>query len=162
MAAYLDLAGFKDLSVMAGESVDELETVSPGWVDAQLEAASRAIDARLAKRYEAPFAEPYPIAIKSWLARVVTVRALLRRGVDANDEQFTTIKEDAAAAWEEIKEAANSAEGLYELPLREDTTASGVSKGGPYGYSEQSPYVWTDRQVATGREEDSAGDGTHG
>lgn len=159
---YLDLAGFRGLSLMAGESIDELETIAPGWVDAQLEAASRHIDARLAKRYAAPFASPYPVAITDWLARVVTVRAMMRRGVDANDEQFLALKEDAAAAWAEIKEAADSNEGLYELPLREDTTASGVSKGGPYGYSEQSPYVWTDKQAATARDEDSAGDGTYG
>lgn len=162
MAAYLDLAGFKDLSEMPATSIDELEVVHPGWVDAQLEYWSSQIDARLTKRYAAPFASPYPLAVKGWLARVVTVRALRRLGVDSTDEQYADMKADAEAAWAEIKEAADSNEGLYELPLRADTTETGISRGGPYGYAEQSPYVWTDKQVADGRAEDAAGDGTYG
>lgn len=162
MTAYLDLAGFKDLSEMPAASIDELEVDHAGWVDAQLGYWSRQIDARLAKRYATPFESPYPLAVQGWLARVVTVRALRRRGVDANDEQYADMKADAEAAWAEIREAADSNEGLYELPLRADTTETGISRGGPYSYSEQSPYVWTDRQAATGRDEDAAGDGTYG
>ncbi len=55
-----------------------------------------------------------------------------------------------------MKEAADSAEGLFELPLRADLETSGVSKGGPLGYTEASPYRWTDRQADDGRNEDES------
>lgn len=160
--SYLDLDGFKELSTIPPEFVDEVEARQPGFVLRHLEANSALIDARLRKRYAAPFAHPYPIAVELWLARVTTIPVWMRRGVDPNDEQFVEAKEDATAAWAEIKEAADSNEGLYDLPLRADTSASGISRGGPWGYSEQSPYVWADEQAAIGRCEDAHGRGTGG
>ncbi len=162
MTAYLDLAGFKDLTVMPSEFSNAIETISPGWIDAQLAYWSMQIDARLSKRYATPFASPYPVALTGWLARIVTVRAWLRRGVDPNDQQFSEVKADADAAWAEIKEAADSNTGLFELPLRADTNASGVARGGPFGYSEQSPYVGFDIQRDVGRTEDSNRGGSYG
>ncbi len=160
--AYLDKAAFAILTVMPAESVDAIEVVAPGWIDAQLEYWSKQIDSRLSKRYATPFAAPYPEAVTGWLARIVTVRCFLKRGVDPSDMQFDEYKADAAAAMEEIKEAADSNEGLFDLPLRADTTASGISRGGPFGYSEASPYVWTDGQAETGRNEDRNGGGSYG
>lgn len=160
--SYLDLNGFKGLSVMPASDIDEIEAVASGWVQAQLDYWSSWIDARLTKRYEAPFEAPFPVAVTGWLARIVTLRCYLRRGVDPNDPQFEEIRADADAAREEIREAADSEVGLFELPLREDTTASGVSRGGPRGYSEASPYVGFDVQSAAGRDEDAAGRGTDG
>lgn len=157
---YLDKAAFAILTVMPAESVDAIEMVAPGWIDGQLTYWSGWIDSRLRKRYAAPFSAPYPEAVTGWLARIVTVRCFLRRGVDPTDLQFEEIKADADRAMEEIKEAADSNEGLFDLPLRADTTASGISRGGPFGYSEQSPYVWTDGQAETGRNEDRNGGGT--
>jgi hypothetical protein len=92
----------------------------------------------------------------------VTIRAWMKRGFDPNDLATEEYKADAAAAMEEIKEAANADTGLFELPLRADTTASGISKGGPLGYTEASPYVWTDEQARAGRDEDSRRGGTYG
>lgn len=160
--AYLDLDAFANLTVMPSSDVDALESAAPGWLDSQLGYWSSAIDARLRKRYEAPFAEPYPLAVQGWLSRIVTLRAYLRRGVDPLDQQFVEIKADADAAWAEIKEAADSNEGMLDLPLRADSGASGISKGGPYGYSEASPYVWMDQQGQAGREEDRRRGGTYG
>lgn len=147
MTAYLDLTGLKSRSVMPAEYFDEIETAQAGWIAAQLETWSRWIDARLRKRYAAPFAAPYPEQILNWLARIVTVRAWMRRGVDPTDPQFDKIAEDAKEAGLEIKEAAESVAGLFDLPLRADTTTSGISFGGPIGYSEASPYIWMDRQA---------------
>lgn len=158
--AYLTVDQFKNLSVMPAEYIDALEQVAPGWVQSQLEYWSAWINSRLRKRYDAPFAEPYPEAVTGWLARIVTVRCWLRRGVDPQDEQFREVKDDATAAQAEIQEAADAVEGLFDLPLRANTTASGISKGFPRGYSEQSPYVWTDEQGRVGRDEDRAGRGT--
>jgi hypothetical protein len=159
---YLDAAAFATLTELPGETVEWVEDSYPGWLDAQLALASATIDARLRKRYDAPFAEPYPLIVRSWLARMIAPKLMRKRGVDALDEQYIDIRDDAKAAEEEIKEAADSETGLYDLPLRADTDASGISKGGPYAFSEASPYVWTDRQGRTGRDEDRRGDGSHG
>lgn len=162
MPAYLDLAGFKARTLMPAADVDELEATAPGWILVQLEDGSDRIEAPLRKRYDTPFSSPYPKVLLRWLASIVTLRCYLKRGVDPLDRQFEAIQKDHDTALEELEKAANSETGLFELPLRADTSASGVSKGGPYGYSEQSPYAWTDRQARTGRDEDRNGEGTYG
>lgn len=160
MASYLTTAEFKTRTLIPGEFVDAIEDVDAGWTLIQLEEASAWIDSHLRKRYAAPFASPYPVQVLSWLTRLVTVRCYLKRGVDATDEQFASIEKDAAEAKAEILDASNGDAGLFDLPLRSDTTATGISKGGPFGYSEQSPYVWASMQRSTGRNEDSNGRGT--
>lgn len=160
--AYLTTAQFKTRSLIPGDYVDSIEAVDSGWTDIQLEEASAWIDSRLAKRYATPFQAPYPIAVLSWLTRIVTVRCYLKRGVEATDEQFMAIQEDAMEARKECMEAADSMAGLFDLPLRSNTTASGIDRAGPYSYSEQSPYVWATTQRRTGRNEDSNGGGTYG
>jgi hypothetical protein len=162
VTAYLDRTGFKSLSVMPAVDLDALETEAAGWIDAQLTSVSRWIDSRLAKRYATPFTAPYPDVVTGWLAKIVTKRCYLRRGVDPTDPQFVEIKADADTALAEIKEAADAVDGLFELPLRADTTASGVSKGTPSVYSERSPYSWTSIQGDAGRNDDSNGGGSYG
>lgn len=158
MAGYLDIAGLKLRSVMPPEFFDQIEARQAGWLAAQSEALSRAIDSRLRKRYAVPFASPYPEAVLRWLGDMLTEVAWLRRGVDPSDPQWVRVEQLANTAREEIKEAADSNDGLFELPLA--TGATAVSKGGPRVYSEQSPYVAADQQVATGRTEDSNRRGT--
>lgn len=161
MTAYLDADAFATLSLMPSELIDELETASSGWLDAQLEMWSAKIDARLVKRYAVPFTtEPYPLAVRGWLAQIVTYRAYLRRGVDPTDAQMVEIKADHDNAWAEIKEAADATDGLFELPLRQDTSASGIVKSATLAYSEQSPFVAFDAQADAGRNEDSNRGGT--
>lgn len=162
MAAYLDLATFKTLTLMPASDVDALNTLAPGWIDAQLEYYSRWIDARLRKRYAVPFPLPAPEAVREWLNRIVTVRAFLRRGVDPTDLQFQAIVADRDDALTDIKEAADSVTGLFELPLLDTGDDSDVTKGGPFAYSEQSPYVWTDLQRTSATDEDRNGSGTSG
>lgn len=158
--AYLDLAGFRALTIMPGEDVDALELRYPGWIAAQLLQESAWLDSRLTKRYASPFASPYPTALLGWLTKLVTVRAYFKRGVDPLDAQYATAKEDADSVKTETLEAANSDIALFELPVKANNDASGVVKGGPFGYSEQSPYAWTDRQVEIGRNEDANGRGS--
>lgn len=167
MAAYLVLATFKLTTDMPSQFVDEIEAREPGWVDKALEMGSAYIDSRLAKRYgNAPppspliFAAPYPVAVVRWLTDLVTMRCWRKRGVVATDEQIIDYRAAADAAMRELTEAANSDTGLFDLPLRADTSASGIAKGFPRSYSEQSPYVWYDVQADIGREEDSSGEGT--
>lgn len=146
---------------MPSEFVNDIESVQPGWVDAQLGYWSDWIDARLRKRYDAPFSgPPYPGAVTGWLARMVTVRCFLKRGVDPSDAQFAEVKADDVDARAEIKEAADSETGLFDLPLRPPAVGavdgSGVVRGFPRAYSEASPYVGQDVQAAIGRNEDAA------
>lgn len=160
--AYLTTSEFKTRSLIPSGYVDDIEAVDDGWTLIQLEEASAWIDSRLRKRYAAPFTSPYPVAVLSWLTKLVTVRCYLKRGVEATDEQFVSIQQDAMDAKAEIKEAADSNVGLFDLPLRSDTTATGIDRSGPWSYSEQSPYVGFSRQARTGRTEDGNGSGSYG
>lgn len=158
--AYLTLAEFKIFMVIPNQWVDAIEAVDPGFTDGQLATWSEWMDSRLRKRYQAPFAEPVSVTVKGWLARIVTVRVCMRRGVDPTDQQFAELKADDQAARDEIKEAADSDIGLFDLPLRSDAPVSGIALGTPRSYSEASPYVCLDTQEQRGRWEDLARGGT--
>jgi hypothetical protein len=120
------------------------------------------MDARFAKRYAAPFVPPYPAVAQEWLAHIVSWRCYLKRGVKSLDAEAAEYKAQHDQALKEIEEAANAEKGLFELPLRQDQpSGSGVSRGMPRCYSEQSPYAWTDQQVAAGAQEDEQGGGTY-
>ncbi len=152
---YLDVAGFGLRSVMPAEMIQRLEQKSPGWLQTKLNAKSAWIDAKLWKRYAVPFASPAPEIVLDWLAALVTPEAYAKIGFNPSSEQDkSSIIEPADNARDEIDEAADAQNGKFELPLRADTTAGGISRGGPRVYSEASPYVGFDRQAATGRDED--------
>lgn len=145
--AYLDSAGLKLLTLAPAVYVDQVEAEEPGWIASQLDFWSNWIDSRLAKRYAVPFASPTPTVVKGWLARVVTLQLYLKRGVDATDGQYASIVDQDREARDEIKEAANAVEGLFELPLKQDAPGvNGVSKGFVQGYAEPTAYDWTDKQ----------------
>lgn len=144
--AYLDLDGFKARTVMPDVDVDGVEDVAPGWILQQLRSKSALINARLEKRYATPFKDPPPEVVCDWLTRLVTPLVYMKRGVNPADAQFAMVGEDAKTAIAELTEAADSEGGKFDLPLRADTTVRGVVNGGPYGYSEASPYDWTDAQ----------------
>ncbi|MBN8609146.1 MAG: DUF1320 family protein [Deltaproteobacteria bacterium] len=157
---YITNDRFRTLTAMPSVMVDRLEAMAPGWLAAKLTARSRWIDSRLAKRYATPFGTPVPEAVEDWLTRIVTLHAYIRHGVDQLDEQFQELKADATKAEDEIKEAAEATNGLFDLPLRADASGSAISKGAPYVYSERSPTLWTKIQARRGREERARGRGT--
>lgn len=158
--SYLDLDEYKEYSVLPSVDIDDVETIQAGWIDRKLRAISYAVDARLRKRYSVPFSTPYPDAVCDWVARLLDPLLLKKRGVDATDEQFVSIAEDAQMAREEIKEASNAEIGLFDLPALDTADASAISKGGPLGYSEASPYVGMDVQEEIARDEDTDGWGS--
>jgi len=165
MAIYLDFDGFKALTLAPSSFVDEVEKVAPGWVDGQLEYWARWIDSRLRKRYASPFpafgdTPPTPRSVQGWLARIVTLRVFLKRGVDPDDLQLDTIKQDSIDAQSEILEAANSEDGWFDIPLKAGEDGSAINRGNPRSYSEQSPYVWMDDQSVIGKNEDRNGSGS--
>lgn len=161
MSAYLTESDFRLQTLLPVNVIDEVEDRTPGWVTQQLLMVSARIDTRLTKRYAVPFASPYPIAVLEWLTHIVSWRCYLKRGVNSLDSEATEYKSQHDQALKELEEAANSNTGLFELPLRADTAATGVSRGGPRAYTEQSPYVSQDQIAATGHNEDSNGGGSY-
>jgi hypothetical protein len=159
--AYLSLATFKAATVAADESVDEVEARYPGWIDNQLAIKSQWLDSRLRKRYLFPLTTtPYPLVVTDWLSRIVTEAMMRKRGIDPTDEQAATYIDDRKTAEAEVLEAANAEEGLFDLPLRADTSTTGIVAPVVLGYSEASPYVAFDIQAEAARREDAQGTGT--
>jgi hypothetical protein len=158
---YLSVEEFRDETIMPAHQVDEIALDAPNWLPRQLVKKSAWIDSQLRKRYAAPFAAPYPEAVKDWLTRIVTHLCYLRRGVDPTDAQAAEIVDDRKAAELEIQQAADAENGLFDLPLRQDTAVSGV-KAAPRVYVEASPYAWTNRQRNRARSDDQRGGGSSG
>lgn len=162
MAAYLDVTGFTARTIMPAEDVAFMQTTYPGFLDSRLTIGTSIINARLQKRYAVPFgtsATPpvgVPEIVLGWLTALVTVDAYKKRGWNPSDAQSAEVIADRQEALDQMKEAAESDVGLFELPIKETDLTSAVSKGGPLGYSETSPYVWTDYQACTAREEDAS------
>jgi hypothetical protein len=155
--AYLDLAGFKVRTLMASGDVDYVETVEPGFVAARLKLRSSYIDGRLRKRYgqsgQLPFTAP-PEIILSWLVAMVTYEVMRKRGFNPQDPVGELYTKDNETAMAELKEAADSKDGLFDLPAVENGD-SAVTTGGPLGYAETSPYVWQNFERNKGRAEDA-------
>lgn len=172
MSRYLDvttpegLQVFINLTTMPDTHVREVDGKYKGYLQARFDWRSDWLDSRLRKRYVAPFVLPYPPVIVGWIVAIETLQAMLKRGVDPQDLQFGEIKEQAQKALDEVKEAADAENGLFDLPLRASQPGpggvSGATQGGPFCYSETSPYVQRDIQAETGYAEDRQHRGTSG
>jgi hypothetical protein len=159
--SYLTVDEFKSLSLMPSSFVDQVEAASPGFVEERLDLKSAYIDSRLRKRYAAPFTLPAPKVVRGWLAALVTVDVETKRGVDPESGNIDEYRAEAKTALDEIKEASDAESGLFDLPLKDDgSSASGITRGGAYGYSEASPYVFLDVQRDGAIEEDNTRGGT--
>ncbi|MDB4996652.1 MAG: uncharacterized protein JWM74_4084 [Myxococcaceae bacterium] len=157
MGAYVDIAYVKLVGSMPAADIDAVEALYSGTFAGLAEAVSRLFDGRLMKRYDVPFVAPFPEALKLNVAYVVVAQLWKKRGFNPGSVQDDLIEKDRLEALAWLKEAADSKDGLVELPLRADKTATAVSAGGPMGYSETSPYSWTDIQKRDGRSEDGNG-----
>lgn len=100
-------------------------------------------------------APPVPEIVLGWLTTFVTYDVYRKRGINPQDPTIELLVKDVADATSELKEAADSKDGLFDLPVSEDTD-SAVTTGGPLGYSETSPYVWSDYERSIGRAQDAA------
>jgi hypothetical protein len=109
--------------------------------------------------YSAP--TPVPEAVLGWITTLVSLATLRKHRVDSNDPMVTLMVDETKVALEEVAQAANSNDGLFDLPIN-DSSDSGVKTGGPLWYSENSPYVGADLQDGYGRQEDRNGGGTYG
>jgi hypothetical protein len=105
---------------------------------------------------------PVPEIALNWLARMVDIDVWDKRGANPQDptiERWVALRQESL---DEIKEAADSKDGLFELPMIDSQGDSAIEHGGPIFYSETSPYVWTDMQGCLGRLEDRQRGGTWG
>lgn len=152
---WLDVDTFSLRTVMPSEDVDRLESRYPGFLTAQLAAEQAWIEDRLRKRYAVPFAPTVPETIRRWLSDLVTLAAYQRRGWNPAGAENQLIIDAATRARDEVKEAANAQEGLFELPLRtEDPGTTGATVGGPLATADASPYRWTTQQRDDAASED--------
>lgn len=92
--------------------------------------------------------------VLAWQAAILTPDMYRKRGVDPTDPQLVLVEKDRDRAFAEIKEAADSETGLFDLPLNDTSNAAATSRGGPLSYTETSPYVAADIQECIGRTED--------
>ena len=159
-AIYLTPTEFQVRTLLPKAVVDAIELGTPGWLEAQIVGVSARIEARLLKRYGA-WTEPYPEIVKQWIVDIVSFNAWLKRGVKATDETIQAFKDKHDTAYDEMREAADSEVGLFDLPrVVGDTSTSGINRGNTRVYSEQSPYAGFDRQADRGRIEDRGRRGT--
>lgn len=149
---------------MPQEDVIDLEAREPGFLAKRLDANWSWIMARLAKRYDvAAMQTDPPDVVLQWLTDITTKQAYDKRGYNPSSESDKAAILDAwTEAKGEVKEAADAQNGLFDLPQRkaDSPSTSGVSRGFPLGYSETSPYVWTDAQAVDASFEDPTGRGT--
>ena len=106
--------------------------------------------------YRAP--TPVPETVLGWIVSLVSVDVMRKRGTNPQDPAIVLLVKEFDEAIAELKEAADSKDGLFDLPVNEDAD-SAVTTGGPQSYSEASPYVWTDREACEGRQQDGFGRG---
>lgn len=99
-------------------------------------------------------APPVPDAVLGWLVALVSVDVMRKRGVNSQDPLIKEFFDEATTAKAEVKEAADSKDGLFDLPSSEDQ-ASAIVTGGPLGCSDTSPYAWQDRQAREGYAQDA-------
>lgn len=147
--AFLTVAEFRVRSTMPSTDLDALEVSEPGFIAAKLDEGTDWIKARLRKRrYSIPSAAPYPPVLQTWLNAIVTLDCYVKRGFDPSAKSDQIVIDAAKTARAEVLEAADSKEGLFDLPLSSTDDSSGVdAESGVLGYSEISPYVWTDLQA---------------
>lgn len=132
---------------MSVTGVDEVEQLHPGFIEAHLRKKSGTIDGLLAKNFAAPFDAPYPDKVTEWLQRLVEPIVYLKRGVEQSDAQFATLIEDAKAANEELQNAANASENLWNLPLRSDLPKTDARRPSVLSRSDPTCYDWMARQA---------------
>lgn len=104
---------------------------------------------------------PVPEAVLTWLTYLTDWDVLRKRGANANSPNTSNVFEQAQTALAEVKEASDSKEGLFDLPVNDNGMgAQGISSGGPLWYTEVSPYISADQQQYYGTIEDSSGTDT--
>jgi hypothetical protein len=155
MPAYLTLVQYRAITTLDGSIVDLCGTKGKN-VQRWLDLASAHIRSRLVKRYAIDWSEvanqPVPDKIIEWLILLVDIPVCKCTGAIPEGRVDDWIREDEKRVNDELKEAADSENGLFELPLREPGV-SAVNKGGPLVTSNTTIYGFFDAQQ-TARDSD--------
>ena len=135
MPTYLALATYKQRTTIDASVVQLCENKGKD-VSWWLESASAQINTRLAKRYAVDFASPGPVPdqIIFWLIRLVNIDVWECAGGLPEGREDGWADAARKQVYEELKEAADAENGMYELPLRSTDTLgnSAINKGGPF------------------------------
>lgn len=108
--------------------------------------------------YTAP--TPVPEAVLGWIVAWIDY-SIIRRRFDPNSPEAQIYIDDFKRAVAEVEQAANSRDGLFDLPAVDGQQPTAVSTGGIQAYSESgSPFVSADRQERDALFEDACGMGT--
>jgi hypothetical protein len=158
---YLSYDQYAQRTSIPPKYITAIEQQYPGHIDLQLQMFTAMIDARLRKNYAAPFdTDHVPLVVQLWLVALCDYKVMERRGYNPGDSIIDRYAADYEQANKDLLEAANSETGLFDLPLRSDTTASGRDKPRVVSYCEASPFVGQRMQRERGRAEDKAGRGS--
>jgi hypothetical protein len=144
---YLTFATWKARSRWSSADCDDIYAREQDKVDNALADVTEWINARLRKRYDEAQL-PTNRTILGWCRDIVDLEVFIIRGGNPSSAQDSlwVSKHDTAKA--EIKEAADAKEGLFDLPLKQDSTSTGIAKGAPLGQAQAGPYTWLDEQAA--------------
>jgi|HubBroStandDraft_6_1064221.scaffolds.fasta_scaffold74949_3 hypothetical protein len=96
---------------------------------------------------------PVPECLLNWIVQLTAWDVMRKHGANTTDPQTTLLANDFTTALADLEKAANSKDGLFDLPAVDDG-ASAISSGGPLWYTESSPYVSADVAEANGRQND--------
>lgn len=149
MPSYLTFAEYKARSRLRASIIDAAGSAK---VEAWLSERSSKIRARLVKRYAVDFADPGPVAdvILGWLGALVDrdVQEYVGGPPEGREDEWIVKRADQAEA--ELKEAADSETGLFELPIRntDPLGSCGINKGGPVVESYNTIQGWFDAQAS--------------
>lgn len=135
MPTYLALATYKQRTTIDASVVQLCENKGKD-VSWWLESASAQINTRLTKRYAVDFTSPGPVPdqIIFWLIRLVNIDVWECAGGLPEGREDGWADAARKQVYEELKEAADAENGLYELPLRNTDTlgSSAVNKGASF------------------------------
>ncbi len=149
MPSYLALATYRSRTTLDGSMVDLCVTKGKdvAW---WLECASAQIKTRLAKRYAVDFSDPGPVPdqIIFWLIRLVNIDVMECTGAIPEGRVDNWADEARKQVYEELKTAADSENGLFDLPLKNTDTlgSSAINKGGPMVFASNTITGWFDEQ----------------
>lgn len=155
MAGYFDVNYFRMMGSVPGAVLNQFEDENPGRLLAMIEAISRLMDSHLFKRYATPFAEPVPEVVKFHGTQILSHQLRIIIGFDPGSRQDEQIVDARNAAFAWLEQAANSRDGLVELPVREPDPGkpdvSGVARRKARGFSYASAKGWHRAMKERGR-----------
>lgn|SRR5512133_900986 len=142
---YLTTERFCDLTVLAEERIQELFVRRPRFLETHCDMALRNIEDRLRHKYAIPFPPSHP-TIEGWIVSIVQPKAALKVGIDPGDPGYVEMVRLSTEVNLELTDASDMQSSRWNLPRISAQDPSAIAKGEPFGYSEASPYDWTDRQ----------------